>query len=449
MAAAELDERARGARATASGRSGSGTPGSCRRTSGAGRPSSRSSSASTRRPVVVHRDRRRRPPRRRRTPSARRGRSAPRPRPASPGSTSAWHISAMHSIPPLVTISSSTAGRRPCSCSWRSRRYSRTLGMPRARRVLQRDARRRRAAAARRSRRARPSGTSPRSGSRRSSRARPAGCRRGSRSARRRRAGASGARTRPKSGIDPERQRARLAAVERRDVLGVVRQVVQRLAARLRGEDRALAARDRLGGLERGRDPLRRRDQRRRRRRRTRRRRVTPRRRRSATVAPERGPRDRRARRAGSCRARTPAARRRRRPREVAAAAVDDDPGEPAPPRLGREQLAERRRAARRSRRSPARRRAPPRPARSCTGRWSSSATTVNAGPAIRTSGHHRPHRGIDDRQRLVGVAQRGDVDRAAAARSGPRQRACHMRTAGLSSPCRGHGNSRCAGSSF
>src|SRR4051812_32762329 len=36
----------------------------------------------------------------------------------------------MHSIPPLVTVSSSHAGRRPCSRSWRSIRYSRTLAMP-------------------------------------------------------------------------------------------------------------------------------------------------------------------------------------------------------------------------------------------------------------------------------------------------------------------------------
>src|SRR3954470_13211360 len=36
----------------------------------------------------------------------------------------------MHSIPPLVTVSSSGAGRRPWRCSWRSSRYSRTLGMP-------------------------------------------------------------------------------------------------------------------------------------------------------------------------------------------------------------------------------------------------------------------------------------------------------------------------------
>ena len=48
-------------------------------------------------------------------------------------------MSAMHSIPPLVTISSACSGRRPCSCSWRSIRYSRTLGDPLARRVLQRD----------------------------------------------------------------------------------------------------------------------------------------------------------------------------------------------------------------------------------------------------------------------------------------------------------------------
>ena len=36
----------------------------------------------------------------------------------------------MHSMPPLVTISSSQLGPRPWSCSWRSRRYSRTLAIP-------------------------------------------------------------------------------------------------------------------------------------------------------------------------------------------------------------------------------------------------------------------------------------------------------------------------------
>src|SRR5829696_10231676 len=35
----------------------------------------------------------------------------------------------MHSIPPLVTISSPAAGRRPCA-AWRSARYSRTLAIP-------------------------------------------------------------------------------------------------------------------------------------------------------------------------------------------------------------------------------------------------------------------------------------------------------------------------------
>src|ERR671923_899237 len=33
-------------------------------------------------------------------------------------------------MPPLVTISSAGSGRRPWSCSWRSSRYSRTLGRP-------------------------------------------------------------------------------------------------------------------------------------------------------------------------------------------------------------------------------------------------------------------------------------------------------------------------------
>ena len=36
----------------------------------------------------------------------------------------------MHSMPPLVTVSSSHSGRRPCVATTRSIRYSRTLGMP-------------------------------------------------------------------------------------------------------------------------------------------------------------------------------------------------------------------------------------------------------------------------------------------------------------------------------
>jgi hypothetical protein len=56
--------------------------------------------------------------------------------------------------------------------------------------------------------------------------------------------------------IDAKGQRAGVAALERRDVLIVVRQAVQRLAASLRREDRALATPDELRGLERGRrDP--------------------------------------------------------------------------------------------------------------------------------------------------------------------------------------------------
>src|ERR687894_383159 len=60
---------------------------------------------------------------------------------------------------------------------------------------------------------------------------------------------------RANSGIDPEGQRAGLAAVQRRHVLGVVRQVVQRLAPCLRREDGALGAGDPLGRVEGGRDP--------------------------------------------------------------------------------------------------------------------------------------------------------------------------------------------------
>src|SRR5262245_15367105 len=64
-----------------------------------------------------------------------------------------------------------------------------------------------------------------------------------------------------KSAINAEGQRADLATVECRDVLVMVREGVQRLAPSLRGQDRALAPCDQLGGLERARDTRCRRDQ--------------------------------------------------------------------------------------------------------------------------------------------------------------------------------------------
>src|SRR5919197_4644024 len=168
----------------------------------------------------------------------------------SPGSISAWHISAMHSIPPLVTMSSSRSGRRPWSCSWRSMRYSRTLGIPVDGAYCSATA------ASSRTSRAAISSTS--------SVGKVAGLGKppvidstpgglparivASSSPPRRRV------RRANSGIDPEGQRAGLAAIERRDVLVVVGQGVQRLVARLRSEDRALVAGDALRGLEGGAD---------------------------------------------------------------------------------------------------------------------------------------------------------------------------------------------------
>src|SRR5829696_1594987 len=175
----------------------------------------------------------------------------------SPGSINAWHISAMHSIPPLVTIRSAGSGRRPCSCSWRSIRYSRTLAIP-AHGVYCSAT----AASSRTSRAAISSTSSVGNvagfGKPPVIESTPGGlpARIALTSApprsRVRRANACA-----KSGIDGERQRARLAAVERGDVLGVVREVVERGAARLGGEDGALAAGDLLRAVERGRDPLR------------------------------------------------------------------------------------------------------------------------------------------------------------------------------------------------
>src|SRR5215210_8547155 len=167
----------------------------------------------------------------------------------------------MHSIPPLVTISSAGSGRRPWSCSWRSARYSRTLAIP-AHGVYCSAT----AASSRTSRAAISSSSSVGNGAGlgkppvmdSTPGGLPARIVVSSSPPRRRvrRANACA-----KSAIDPKRQRAGLAAVERRDVLVVVRQAVQRLAASLRREDRALAARDQLRGLQRGRDPLRRGDQ--------------------------------------------------------------------------------------------------------------------------------------------------------------------------------------------
>src|SRR5215212_10632489 len=176
---------------------------------------------------------------------------------ASPGSISAWQSRARHSIPPLVTISSATSGRRPWSAAWRSIRYSRTLASP-AHGVYCSAT-----AASSRTSRAQIASTSSVGnvaglGKPPVIESTPGGLPARivvSSSPPRRRV--RRAKAAEKSGIDPERQRARLAAVERGDVIGVVGQVVQRGAARLGGEDRALGAADRLAGLQRGGDPLR------------------------------------------------------------------------------------------------------------------------------------------------------------------------------------------------
>ena len=79
----------------------------------------------------------------------------------------------MHSIPPLVTISSSNAGRTPWVCSWRSIRYSRRLGMPSQGAYWSATPALVAHELAPRSRRAARTGTWPGSGSRRPARARP------------------------------------------------------------------------------------------------------------------------------------------------------------------------------------------------------------------------------------------------------------------------------------
>src|ERR1044071_2774029 len=151
----------------------------------------------------------------------------------------------MHSIPPLVTISSAASGRRPCCCSWRSTMYSRTLGMP--------------------------SGAvywSATSGSSRISRATisaisPVGnvSGLGKPPASDSTPGGAPARIVASSlSVDAELKRAPLSGAEPRRVLGVARQVVHGPALGHRREHRALGAGDRLAALQRGLDPLRRRD---------------------------------------------------------------------------------------------------------------------------------------------------------------------------------------------
>ena len=139
-------------------------------------------------------------------------------------------------MPPLVTISSAAPGRRPCSCSWRSSRYSRTLGDALDRRVLERDGRARRAAPARRSRRARRSGNVSGFGKPPVSDSTPGGAPARiavSSSPPRARCGArTGASSQRASTSTVKASALSRPASSARHVLGVVRLVVQRLAAR-------------------------------------------------------------------------------------------------------------------------------------------------------------------------------------------------------------------------
>src|SRR4051794_26211228 len=155
----------------------------------------------------------------------------------------------MHSMPPLVMISSSRSGRLPCRRSWRSTRNSRTLGMPSLGAywsAIPGSSRSSRATISSRSAVGNVAGfgkppdieRAPGGGPARivASSAAPRFCARWA-----------------NSNIEP--QRALLAAVERGDVRLPVGQLVQRALARARvAEDRALGAADRLAGLERSLD---------------------------------------------------------------------------------------------------------------------------------------------------------------------------------------------------
>src|SRR3954447_16925126 len=155
----------------------------------------------------------------------------------------------MHSMPPLVTVSSSDPGRRPCSRSCRSMRNSRTLGMPSLGAywsAIPGSSRSRRATISSRSAVGNVSGfgkppdieSAPGGGPARivASSAAPRFCAR-------------------RANSNVEAKAGLLPAVERRDVRLPVGQVVQRALARARvTEEPALGAPDRLAGLERSLD---------------------------------------------------------------------------------------------------------------------------------------------------------------------------------------------------
>ena len=220
-----------------------------------------------------------------------------------------------------------------------------------------------------------------------------------------------------------------LAAVERRDVLVVVGQAVQRLAARLGGEDRALGAADRLGGRRappRSAPPSRSAARRRRRRRSRPGRTAMPP---NVDLLAGRGARDRRARarRGAAGEDRQPD---RAQPAQVAAEAVADDPGEPAAAAPRWRTARRRPRACRRRSRRRARRRARPRRARSSPAGGRPRPRRCTRG---RPSGRRAPSRGR--RGRPPGASCRRPRARRrrwrAAARAGPPEEACHMRGAG------------------
>src|SRR5829696_6084530 len=175
----------------------------------------------------------------------------------------AAHASAMHSIPPLVTISSPASGRRPCPASWRSARWSRTLASPSTgvywsatpgSSLTSRAAISPSTSVANVAGLGKPpvNGSTPGGVPARiaASSSPPRAL------ARRANRWVQSARV----DIDREGERAVAAGVERRHVLGVVGLVVQGLAAADGGEDGALLGADQLGGLERGLDLARGRD---------------------------------------------------------------------------------------------------------------------------------------------------------------------------------------------
>src|SRR5215218_10175793 len=175
----------------------------------------------------------------------------------------AAHASAMHSIPPLVTISSPASGRRPCPASWRSARWSRTLARPSTGVYWSATAgssRSSRAAISPRTSVAKVAGFGKPPVSASTPGGVPARIAASSSPPRTLARWANRWVQSARVDIDREGERAVAAGVERRHVLGVVGLVVQGLAAADGGEDGALLGGDQLGRLERGLDLRRGRD---------------------------------------------------------------------------------------------------------------------------------------------------------------------------------------------